>query len=404
MKKGRWWEDDQELDRIDKVEKIRRSKGGKSSKNAQLEDSFILSLKEAQSFIKKNEGYFTARIVEVHKKFCFLSPDNLKGKIDTRDVWLGTIAKRYLQALRTERNFIAVGDIVVCRSDVPEISNPSEDLPQGVVEYLVERTNKIARRDPLNAEITHVLASNLDQLVIVASVLDPKVKWGLIDRYLTLAESEGMSAVIVMTKKDLLSGEGMAEYRKEIESYMEIYRNIGYRVFLIQSNLSKDQDPAQAKEIQKLFKGKISLVSGHSGVGKSSIANLLEPEIEQDVEDQEILYKGRHTTSYASLIRFGRGGYVVDTPGIRSFCIEKRSPPELQYCFRELRPLIGKCKYRECRHLQEPQCAVKEALERGDITEWRYKSFLGILLGATGREGRMRDIDLDTELDTELDI
>jgi ribosome biogenesis GTPase len=398
MKKGRWWEDEDKLEDIGFVEKMRRGgKKGKSSKNALLDDSFIIDRDDLPKFLKENSEFFVARVVEVHKKFCFLSPDNLKGKIDTRDVWLGTIAKRYLQAERMERNFIAVGDVVVCRPDSVDVPNASSDLPQCVVEFLVKRTNQIARRDPLNPEVTHVLASNLDQLVIVASILDPKVKWGLIDRYLTLAEAERMPAVIILTKKDLIADPSMSAVREETDKFIKIYKDLGYKVLCIQSNLKAEDDPKQTKDLQNVFKGKISLISGHSGVGKSSIANLLEPEIEQDVEDQEIFYKGRHTTSYASLIKFGRGGFVVDTPGIRSFCIDERSASELQYCFRELRPLIGQCKYRECRHINEPMCAVKQALENSQISEWRYRSFLGILLGATGREGRIRDIDIDLE-------
>ena len=398
MKKGRWWEDEDKLDSIEFVEKMRRGgKKGKSSKNSLLDDSFIIAREDLAKFLRENKEFFVARVVEVHKKFCFISPDNLKGKIDTRDVWLGTIAKRYLQAERIERNFIAVGDLVICRPDQIDVPNASLDLPQCVVEFLVKRANQIARRDPLNPEVTHVLASNLDQLVIVASILDPKVKWGLIDRYLTLAEAEKLPAVIILTKKDLIFDSSMAAIKEEAEKYIKIYKGLGYKVLFIQSNLKAEEDPKQTRDIQNVFKGKISLISGHSGVGKSSIANLLEPEIEQDVEDVEIFYKGRHTTSYASLIKFGNRGFVVDTPGIRSFCIDERSASELQYCFRELRPLIGKCKYRECRHINEPMCAVKQALENGEISEWRYRSFLGILLGATGREGRIRDIDIDHE-------
>lgn len=398
MTKSRWWEDEDSLEQIDKVQKMRKGgKKGKSSKNAHLEDSFITLRSDIAANLKANKTFFIARVVEVHKKFCFVSPDNNKGKTKTSDVWLATIAKKYLQADRTERNFVAVGDLVICRPDNGELGNPSDDLPQCIVENRLERLNKIARRDPLNEEMTHVLACNLDQLVIVASALDPKLKWGLIDRYLTLAETENLESVIIITKKDLLESPDMKEYKEQILSYMKIYQSLGYKVLLVQSNQSEDENPKQAREIRAVLKDKVSLLSGHSGVGKSSIVNLMDPEIEQDVEDVDIFYKGRHTTTYASYIRLSKGGYVVDTPGIRSFCIDERTPPELQYCFRELRPLIGKCKYRECRHIDEPQCAVKEAVENGSVKDWRYRSFLSILLGATGREGRLRDIHFDLE-------
>ena len=112
-------------------------------------------------------------------------------------------------------------------------------------------------------------------------------------------------------------------------------------------------------------------------------------------EDDNIFYKGRHTTSFASFIKLGTGGYVIDTPGIRSFTFEEKTAIELSHCFVEFRPLLGKCKYRECRHMDEPDCKVLAAVAAGTISRWRYKSYLGILLGATGREGRIRDLPLD---------
>ena len=232
-------------------------------------------------------------------------------------------------------------------------------------------------------------------LVIVASLIDPKVKWGLIDRYLTLAESEGLNAVIVLTKKDLLDDPSVEDYKEECLEYVKIYQDIGYEVHMVQANVEADSGHESIETIRNIFRDKICLVSGHSGVGKSSLVNLLEPEIEQEVEEDEIFYKGRHTTTYSSLIKLGAGGYVVDTPGIRSFLIEERDHHELAYCFKELRPFLGKCKYRECRHIDEPDCAVKQAVADGHVSEWRYKSFLAILLGATGREGRMRDIVIE---------
>jgi ribosome biogenesis GTPase len=124
--------------------------------------------------------------------------------------------------------------------------------------------------------------------------------------------------------------------------------------------------------------------------------NLFIPEIVQAVEeDDNIFYKGRHTTSFASFIKLGTGGYVIDTPGIRSFTFEEKGPIELSHCFVEFRPLLGKCKFRECRHMDEPECVIRAAVEAGQLSRWRYKSYLGILLGATGREGRIRDLPIE---------
>ncbi len=165
---------------------------------------------------------------------------------------------------------------------------------------------------------------------------------------------------------------------------IELYRSLGYRVFVTQADTGRvDEDLAA------VFKNEVSLVVGHSGVGKSSLINLMQPELIQDVEDEEVLTKGRHTTTYASFLKLGTGGFVIDTPGVRSFMIKDYDPINLSWCFVDLRDYISRCKYRECRHLDEPACAVQEAVKNGSISPWRYKSYIAILTGASGREGRV---------------
>ena len=358
-----------------------------------LDEEFILSDEGFANAIR-DDLLFEARVVEVHKKYAFISPVSKTGEINTRDVWLATVARKFLQAERTERNFLAVGDLVVCKAGGDGVEEVSADMPSCTVEARRTRINKIARIAPLRNDLSHVLAANIDRLVIVASLLDPKVKWGLIDRYLTLAESEKIDPVILLTKKDLIESEEKSKYREECMGYVGIYEKIGYQIHMVQVNLQEDSNADSLSILASIFKDKVCLVSGHSGVGKSSIVNLLEPEIEQEVEDHDIFYKGRHTTTYSSLIKLGKGGYVVDSPGIRSFLIEERTHHDLAYCFREFRPFLGNCKYRECRHIDEPDCAIRDAAGGDEISAWRYKSYLGILLGATGREGRLRDKEL----------
>jgi ribosome biogenesis GTPase len=263
---------------------------------------------------------------------------------------------------------------------------------------MAPRHSKIARLDPHLPGMLHVLASNMDQVMIVASYTNPTIKWGLIDRYLVLAEVERVRSIIVLNKRDLLAEES-DEYRQECAEREAIYKNLGYEVLSVQANAGKaSKDPA-LKRLKELLTGRVTLLSGHSGVGKSSLVNLFKPEIVQAVEpDDNIFYKGRHTTSFASFIKLGSGGgYVIDTPGIRSFTFEELGPIELTDAFVEFRPLLGKCKYRECKHLDEPDCIIKDAVEAGTISKWRYKSYLGILLGATGREGRVRDLPLEDQ-------
>lgn len=382
--------DYENMSKYDKQRHYRKS--SQVGKSKELDEAFVLNEDEWND--KVSDDYFKARVVEVHKRYQFVSPENDDGEIDTRDVWLATVAKKFLQSTRKDRNFVTVGDIVLCKKSTEQLPQVSEDLPQCTIENLKERKSVISRLDPMTQERRHVLASNLDQLVIVASYLHPTVKWGLIDRYLVLAESEHLSATIILNKRDLLEDHEKKSFVEECDKYLNLYRDLGYEVLDFQANLDGDGKKNNLKKLVEVFSGKVSLVSGHSGVGKSSLVNLMKPEIKQDVESDSIFYKGRHTTTYASLIKLGTGGYVIDSPGIRSFAIEERSAVELSWCYVEMRPYIGKCKYRECRHVDEPECAVIEAVRSGEITEERYKSYIGILTGATGREGRMRDIKI----------
>lgn len=394
MSRWNWRRDPEDAEKVSKIRK--RSK--KTPRSADLNEAFEKPRDQWQGL-----GYqdaFAARVVEVHKRYAFVSAEKKAGKINTNDVWLATIARKFLVAERAERNFVAVGDQVLCAPAPEQDTKDSNlDLPRCVIQHLAPRTAKIARLDPHHPGLEHVLATNMDQLVIVASYRNPTVKWGLIDRYLVLAESEGISAIIILNKRDLLTEPGeQSEFVEQCREMAEIYRSIGYPVFEIQANQEQVADDPQVIQLTKALNKKISLFSGHSGVGKSSIVNLFDPEIVQPVEeDSNIFYKGRHTTTYASFIKLGSGGYIIDTPGIRSFTFHEKTSIELSNCFVEMRPYIGSCKYRECRHIDEPGCVVLEAVDSGKITRARYKSYLGILLGATGREGRIRDLPLDEE-------
>ena len=380
-------------DKLEKYEKIRR--GGRRKKSDQRKA-------EASDFVVPEEqwteplaaGSFAARVVEVHKRYCFVSREDQVGQVDTSDVWLCTVARKHLLADRNARNFVSVGDRVLVEP-ADQFAGVREDLPCAVVQALAPRRSQVARLDPMHNERRHILASNVDQLVIVASYLKPKVKWGLIDRYLVLAESQRLPALIVLNKKDLLA-EANNRVRAEAEHYRDVYRQLGYQV--IETIANESGETLGQDELAKALEAKISILSGHSGVGKSSLANLFDPEIVQVVEpDEDIFYKGRHTTTFASFVKLGIGGYLIDTPGIRSFLIEERGPIELSDCFVEMRAHLGQCKYRECRHIDEPDCLIKAAVKEGRIDEGRYRSYVAILTGATGREGRIRELDVDEE-------
>ena len=360
----RFWDEDDKSDSFEKYSKIRKREKGKS-RASDLTTKF--EVPESQWEINDSGGYFAARVVEVHKRYAFVS---------------------------LEANFVCVGDRVLCRPALEDELASTSELPQCMVEALAPRRTRLARRDPMTPEREHVLCSNVDQLAIVASFLMPQVKWGLIDRYLVLAESEEIRPIIVLNKRDLLEED--SGFRAKCAERIGVYQSLGYEVYCMQANAKGATRDPVTKELAAVLKGKITAFSGHSGVGKSSIINLFKPELVQAVEpDEEILYKGRHTTSYASFLKLGGGGYVIDTPGIRSFLIREDSPINLTHCFVEMRPFLGKCAFRECRHVDEPNCMVMAAVESGKISGWRYKSYLGLLLGTTGRQGRTRDLAVE---------
>ena len=387
MSKWKYQGDNEANEKLPAYDKIRRSKD-KRKKYKSAESEFALA--EADWNFVEHPSWFAARIVEVHKRYAFISPEKTIGDVDTRDVWLATVARRYLQSRREERNTITVGDRVLCRPTDKNDADLGTDLPCCVIEHIAPRHSRIARRDPALETREHILASNVDQLLIVSSYQSPSVKWGLIDRYLVLAEEQGIPALIVLNKADLMRQESV-DFKEECEREMAIYRQLGYQVFSLEVEFQTWQTEA-IQELHRQMEGKVTILSGHSGVGKSSLVNLFKPEIVQEVEpNSDIFYKGRHTTTYASMIKLGRGGYVIDTPGIRSFVLSERSAVELSHGFIELRSHINQCKFRECRHMDEPDCSVLRAVAEGLISERRYRSYKGMLLGDSGRQGRTRE-------------
>jgi ribosome biogenesis GTPase len=390
---GNWRAFEDTEDRFDKVSKM-KPRQKKSSKSAQLQEEFVVP---EDLWLESKPNGFAARVVEVHKRYAFVSPEKEVGSIKTNDVWLATISRKYLQAKKLERNFIVVGDRVFCVPTTEELAGVVTDLPQCVIHNLAPRISSIRRKDPTKPDMEHILASNVSQILIVASFVNPTVKWGLIDRYLVLAEEQNIVPIIVLNKKDLLNSE-KEHFQNDVARNIEVYRSLGYLVYVIQANSPTAKKNVDIHELKMSLKGKISMLSGHSGVGKSSIVNLFEPELVQAVEkNDDIFYKGRHTTSYASFIKLGSGGYLIDTPGIRSFALQEFNHRDLAHGFRDIRPFLGQCRYRECRHIEEPECAVQNAVKEGQIDSRRYSSYKGILLGTTGREGRVRDIELDVE-------
>jgi len=378
MSRGKKYLDDAErYDDYQRIEKIRKQK--RSTKGRIVEDWFIE---------QTPKGMKIGRVIEVQKRHVFIAEENDEGLCQTEKLWFCSIAKRHFQRIHQQRNFVVVGDRVVFEPDrnlkFDELGEPIEtDLPRGVIQHALKRKNQISRKDPLHPEWEHVIFANIDLAVIVASVLNPTVRFGLIDRLLVRAELDHIPAIIILNKIDLLDTHQKTKRNKEFiehyKKYCEIYKTLGYEVFEI-SALHPRKTAAAIKQLKSVLKGKLIGFLGHSGVGKSSIVNLMKPEFEQIVdENPDIFYKGRHTTTYNSLLQLGIGAYAIDTPGVRAFNLESYDTHTLSGCFREFK--THQCKYRSCTHDRESECGIKEAVERGEISRERYKSYLSMMQG-----------------------
>jgi ribosome biogenesis GTPase len=266
----------------------------------------------------------------------------------------------------TSTNPIAVGDWVDCAME--------EDAEQAVmIHHIIERDNYVARQSPHNKRQQHIIASNMDQSILLATLKSPKTSQGFIDRFLVSCEAFHIPAIIVFNKADLYEDE-------ELERYVELktmYEAVGYQVFLISIEQKMGLEPLDA-----LLKNKTTLVSGHSGVGKSSLINYLFPHL--DLTTQEVSGwsgKGMHTTTFAQMYDYPGGGAVIDTPGMRELGLVNLEKEELAQYFPEMRAKMQGCQFNNCQHINEPGCAVKAAVEKGIISEARFFSYVDLWHG-----------------------
>jgi len=267
-----------------------------------------------------------------------------------------------------ESNPVAVGDRVAFDLD--------HDI--GAITQILPRRNHILRQSVKKTGHAHVLAANVDQAFLVVTVALPKTSIGFIDRFLVSTESFRIPQTLVFNKKDLLDADNL-EYQ---DALMDIYRSIGVGVIAI-SALRED-----IGELRSVLEGKTTLLAGHSGVGKSTLLNKLDPAINQKVGDiSEYSSKGTHTTTFAEMFNIGADTYVIDTPGIKEWGLVDMSDQELSDYFPEMRDLRLECKFgARCLHVNEPKCAIVAAVERGDIAPSRYESYLSMLSGKDNRK------------------
>lgn len=268
-----------------------------------------------------------------------------------------------LKGLRTT-NPIAVGDMVLFELE-PETG-------KGVINEIVERKNYIIRKSVNLSKEAHIIAANMDQALIIATVHLPRTSFGFIDRFLCTAEAYNIPAAVLINKCDLNTDKKTQALE---QSYATTYRKIGYRVFATSA-----VNGTGMEELKTWMKGKVTLVSGHSGVGKSTLINYLVPELElRTAEISEVHSKGTHTTTFAEMFALSEGGFIIDTPGIKEFGMIDMDRYEVSHFFPELFRVSEHCRFNNCLHLQEPGCAVRDAVTSGEIPETRYSSYLSIL-------------------------
>jgi len=264
----------------------------------------------------------------------------------------------------TSTNPIAVGDEVeLVIEDVQEES--------AVIDHIYDRTNYVARVSPHNKHQHHIIASNLDQSILLATLVSPKTSMGFIDRFLVSSASFHIPAILVFNKSDL--------YRKkemdQLNRYREIYEAVGYEVLLISvlNNTGLDK-------IRERIRDKTTLLSGHSGVGKSSFINSLFPDFQLATSEvSEWSGKGLHTTTFAEMFDLPSGGSIIDTPGLREFGLVDISRQELSHYFPEMLQQFHHCRFNNCMHINEADCGVKAGLAFGTVSEERYLSYRAIL-------------------------
>jgi ribosome biogenesis GTPase len=264
----------------------------------------------------------------------------------------------------TSTNPIAVGDVVNIENE--------EDIESTVITAIEERRNYINRTSPHNKNQHHIVASNLDQTLLIATIKDPKTSTGFIDRFLITAEAYRVPAIIVFNKIDLLKSKDL----EKLEEVKKRYEAIGYKVLSVSIKENKGLD-----EIKEILKNKTTLLSGHSGVGKSTFINHLFPEYNlrtKDVSDWS--GKGMHTTTFAEMFDLKDGGSIIDTPGIRELGLFDMDKRELAHYFPEMRAIMHDCQFNNCVHINEPGCAIKNAVElpHNSISMERYISYLTI--------------------------
>ena len=267
-----------------------------------------------------------------------------------------------------ETNPVAVGDHVLF-----DLENEI-----GSITEILERKNHILRQSVKKTGHSHVLAANVDQAIMIATLALPRTSLGFIDRFMVSAEAFRIPQIIIFNKKDLLAEDDL----ELMNAYMHLYKKVGVQCYSVSA---KDDS---LDELKPLFRDKITLVVGHSGVGKSTLLNKISPKIEQRVGDiSAFSQKGTHTTTFAEMFSIDEKSFVIDTPGVKEWGLVDMNAQEISDYFPEMRDVRLNCKFgARCIHVNEPKCAVLDAVEKGLISVSRYDSYLSMVLGEDNRK------------------
>jgi ribosome biogenesis GTPase len=273
-------------------------------------------------------------------------------------------------------NPVAVGDVVTYEADVPQEEISAEN--PAVITAVKPRSNYIIRKSTNLSRQSHIIAANLDRAFIIATIDFPEIKLPFLDRILVTCEVYNVPVTIVLNKVDLYR----ESHKEMLEAFHEIYEGAGYPVMEVSALTGEGVD-----ELREACKGHVSLFSGVSVVGKSSLIKALDPSLDPRVgEISEAHVQGKHTTTFYEMYALSSGGFIVDTPGLRGFGLVDLKKEEIALYFPEMLRASEDCRFAPCTHTHEPGCAVKEAVENGEISYERYSSYLGML----DEEGKYR--------------
>ena len=311
-------------------------------------------MKKIKKVNESQSGILTGRVIKSTGSWYDIKTDN------NQVVTCRIRGKFRIKGIKTT-NPLAVGDLV------DFIIEPKKQT--GVVVHIHPRKNYLLRRAVNLSKQYQILAANIDQVLVTVTVTQPETSTFFIDRILVSAESYNIPAVILINKIDLLTHTELQKRKKEIR---DIYTQAGYDVLEVSAKTQEN-----IEQLKKVLKGKTSIFTGHSGTGKSSLINTVDPRLNLKTGDiSQTHQQGKHTTTFAQMFEFEFGGHIIDTPGIRGFGIVDIKNNEIDHFFPEIFKYKTQCKFNDCKHINEPGCAVKPAVEEKKIPLSRYKSYL----------------------------